>query len=141
MEAMNIDETFAIHKLGARSKDAYRRAVSLLGDTEDWEPWPKVVEAMRLGEDPVTAKTASDILRGLEYLGLVERRGKWNHRAATDGREIRLCFCCADCGVHLRAADSYGPNQDRCSACWGQESSSVSSNGNRSSLGSPRARP
>lgn len=115
---MNIDETFAIHKLGPRSKAAYLAAWQVLRDAPDWVPWPSLVEAMLKTDDPITAKSASDLMRGMEYLGLIERRGQWHPRSGTDGREVRNLYDCATCGRHLSADVTWGDFAIHCELCW-----------------------
>jgi hypothetical protein len=76
-------DRFDIDKLGDRSKRAYW-AISDLYDSQ-WHSWQKVVGIMLAASD-ITAKSCSDILRGMEHVGEVVRRGTFSPRR--DSREL-----------------------------------------------------
>lgn len=81
-------------KLGERSQVAYR-ALYQQGDLSDggniwdrdWHDWAVVLSRMLEASD-LTAKSCSDIIRGLEYNGEILRRGRWSARR--DRRQLRF---------------------------------------------------
>ena len=88
-------ERFDPQRLGPRSKRAYD-AITVDSDYYDgqWHPWPEVIAKMLSVTDLKPASCAA-ILRGMEHIGEIIRRGVYRHpRGATaydpagDTREV-----------------------------------------------------
>lgn len=61
----------------------------LLVDAGGWVPWPTAMaEGLRASD--VTFKSVDNLLHKAAGCGLLERRGAYDRRTRTDGREIRI---------------------------------------------------